>query len=864
MNSTTADPVFDSVRNQRRAALQQSKNVFGIDWVEITAANEATLVIHLIGTPPPKALETYFTPNNIHLQPIGLPSPQISVREVKLLKAETGQTDGVQITVRFSTDRVAWNNSRGYRLSLRQTDPAVLDPFFTSVRFKFNSLREIDYQLQPLPASKASVSPTSIDYLSKDYASFRQLMLDKLALFAPEWQERNPSDLGVMLVELLAYAADSLSYYQDAVATEAYLRTARRRVSVRRHARLLNYPMHDGCNARAWVQIRVNGAVTIEAGTKLLTGLRESETRISPSLFEQMQNQLLANQIFETMHSATLSQQFNDLLIYAWGVQEYWLEKGATSLYLLGDFSPPEPAAGSSQNGLFLKQGDVLMIEAVRDPLTGNNQEPTHLTRHAVRLKRNPKKFIDPLTNAILTQIEWYEEDALPRRFDVAIRTANGQHYLDASLVHGNLLLADAGLTIAGEQLPAITQERYYPRLRYRNLTFAEPYHHQVALETPASLTLQQDYLQAQPVIELNSRLPYTLAQPLSNSQPQQRWYRRPDLLQSHHLRRDFMVETESDGGISLRFGSHGYGLRPPVGTQFVATYRIGNGVAGNVGLGGIAHIVTDPEKISGMNSITGVINLLPAQGGVQPESIQSAQMNAPQAYRTQNRCVTLADYEDFVSGLPAVIQARATYRWTGSRQAVIIYVEYQDNPPVTKFRQRLLEKLTPVKMMGAEVHIETPRFMPLRIQVQVFTQVGYRPDQIHNALIQAFGVGRLTDGRAAFFAPGQFTFGQPLYQGQVVAAVYDVRGVQSAQIVTFEKVSSNSLKVPVPADVPHRADAVGERLRTLSERYTNPERRSPPTHLQPSPLEIIEVQNDPQHPERGLIQFTVRPGAGS
>ena len=36
-------------------------------------------------------------------------------------------------------------------------------------------------------------------------------------------------DVGVMLVDLLAYVGDQLSYYQDAVATEAYLGTARQR-----------------------------------------------------------------------------------------------------------------------------------------------------------------------------------------------------------------------------------------------------------------------------------------------------------------------------------------------------------------------------------------------------------------------------------------------------------------------------------------------------------------------------------------------------------------------------------------------------------------------------------------------------------
>ena len=66
----------------------------------------------------------------------------------------------------------------------------------------------------------------------------------------PDWTERHVPDLGVALVEVLAYTGDYLSYYQDAVATEAYLQTARNRVSVRRHARLTGYRLHEGCHAR--------------------------------------------------------------------------------------------------------------------------------------------------------------------------------------------------------------------------------------------------------------------------------------------------------------------------------------------------------------------------------------------------------------------------------------------------------------------------------------------------------------------------------------------------------------------------------------------------------------------------------------
>src|SRR5204863_4690532 len=87
--------------------------------------------------------------------------------------------------------------------------------------------------------------------------SFRRLILDRLSLLMPEWRERHVPDAGIAIVEVMAYVADYLSYYQDAVATEAYLDTARQRISVRRHARLVDYRMHDGCNARAFLFLEV-------------------------------------------------------------------------------------------------------------------------------------------------------------------------------------------------------------------------------------------------------------------------------------------------------------------------------------------------------------------------------------------------------------------------------------------------------------------------------------------------------------------------------------------------------------------------------------------------------------------------------
>src|SRR4030095_5570266 len=88
-----------------------------------------------------------------------------------------------------------------------------------------------------------------LDYLAKDFASFRRLVLDFTPARNPDWAEQNPADLGIALAELFAYVGDNLSYFQDAVATESYLDTCRHRVSAKRHARLIDYPMHDGRNA---------------------------------------------------------------------------------------------------------------------------------------------------------------------------------------------------------------------------------------------------------------------------------------------------------------------------------------------------------------------------------------------------------------------------------------------------------------------------------------------------------------------------------------------------------------------------------------------------------------------------------------
>ena len=190
-------------------------------------------------------------------------------------------------------------------------------------------------ETEALCAPESQVQP-AINYLAKDYGSFRAVMLDRLSLLAPEWKERNPADLGIALVELLAYVADYLSYQQDAIATEAYFGTARRRISVRRHARLVDYSLFEGCNARVWAQIRLKEGSdnvlllrkTAKGPVRLLTAVQGQNPVIAAGSTAQEAAMAMQPVVFELMDDGRLFQQHARMTFYTWQNKNCCLPKG--------------------------------------------------------------------------------------------------------------------------------------------------------------------------------------------------------------------------------------------------------------------------------------------------------------------------------------------------------------------------------------------------------------------------------------------------------------------------------------------------------------------------------------------------------
>jgi|TARA_B110001454_G_scaffold104418_1_gene98337 hypothetical protein len=115
-----------------------------------------------------------------------------------------------------------------------------------------------------------------------------------------------------------------------------------------------------------------------------------------------------------------------------------------------------------------------------------------------------------------------------------------------------------------------------------------------------------------------------------------------------------FTSITNSVGDTVIVLGNGINGLVPPGGSTIKVEYRVGGGSKGNVA----ANAITE------MNApLTGItINISNvAVGGTNPETLASIKANAPSVKRTQNRAVTLLDYESLVATFPGVVKSFTT-----------------------------------------------------------------------------------------------------------------------------------------------------------------------------------------------------------
>jgi hypothetical protein len=564
-------------RESRRQLVRDSEKLNGIDYVDVSAdADGVHLCVHFFnGLPDRKQL----TPANVVIRG-GRRVHDIQAIDLDFNEAKDEFDEsclGIELSAEgdFST----------YTLCFVEVDELgrptnqpfhLFDPRYACIDFKFklDCPAQLDCLTEEKCEPEAAPEP-QINYLVKDYASFRQLILDRLAVVMPEWRERHVPDLGITVVEVLAYVADYLSYTQDAVGTEAYLDTARLRTSVRRHVRLVDYRMHEGCNARTFVALTARSDAAIEPRDLYFAtawNLAPADVLSHADFTNELQSVTIFEPLVDDGRRIDVRVAHNAIRIYTWGDAECCLVRGATRATLCDGFieTPVEPPPVYTQvrqskkkkkpephceepetppppptRKLSLQPGDFLLFEelacattAAPDPAGGEDchpvretaapdADPTH--RHVVRLTSVTPR-VDPLTGQPVLDVAWSIEDALPFPLCISAigRPPECALVHDLTIARGNVILTDHGLTVT-EAVPPVPEEAspdvcedveslaYITRLaeRYRPVLKAAPLTFAAPLSprSSAAALLVQDPRDAGPAVHLDG-IPASYARP--------------------------------------------------------------------------------------------------------------------------------------------------------------------------------------------------------------------------------------------------------------------------------------------------------------------------------------------------------------
>jgi hypothetical protein len=843
-------------REGRRADVRRHQRLNGLDYLEV-GTDRRILTVYFLGKAP-VSLE----PANILIeggrQVRGIRAERVTVHRTELEELDDSMEIVTDREGDFSTYmlRVVTIDDRG-----RPQRHPSFDVHYDRLEFTFkvDCPSDLDCKLDAVCPPAPAQEP-AINYLAKDYASFRQLILDRLAVIMPDWRERHVPDVGIALVEVLAYIGDYLSYYQDAVATEAYLGTARQRRSVRRHVRLVDYVLHEGCNARTWVSLATSTTLTLPPDVFFVTRVPGL-----PAVAPEEQLRALAPagyEVFEPMGPpVTVHPGQHEMRFYTWGNAECCLPAGSREATLVGRWAGPipseppkpcgpgDPKAALAQAAvqapeapaLHLAPGDVLVFEEVVGPGTGAAADADPARRHAVRLT-HVESVADPLRpGQPLTSIGWGDADALPFPLCLSVMGPPPACELieDVSVARGNLVLVDHGVTtredlgvvpvktvsetcdcMGGPPEVEIVAGRFEPQLKQAPLGWSEP----IDASAAASKMPVQDPRRALPQVRLTGKTPSSEPAP---------WEPRQDLLGSGSTDLHFVVEADGEGRARLRFGDGELGQRPEPNTKFEAIYRVGNGPAGNVGAGAVAHLVTRATSLSG--GIQLVRNPLPASGGRAPEPLTEARLYAPHAFRQRlERAIVADDYAAIVMREFAqrVQRAAAALRWNGSWHEVLVAVDPRGADEADpQLLEQIAARLHRYRRIGHDVIVRSAHRVPIDLALRVCVRPSYLRAHVEAALLDVLGNRRARDGSLGFFHPDRVSFGEGVYASAIVAAVQAVAGVESVAVAVLNRL------------------------------YEPPDGELEAGVLPLGPLEIARLDNDPRVPENGRLRLDLRGG---
>jgi len=296
-------------------------------------------------------------------------------------------------------------------------------------------------------------------------------------------------------------------------------------------------------------------------------------------------------------------------------------------------------------------------------------------------------------------------------------------------------------------------------------------------------------------------------------------WKKVDHLYDYSPLSRVYTVRDTGSEVTYVEFGDGVSGIVPSAGHYIYATYRVADGVYGNVPSGSIKEITSIPGvESSGIAVLIGslsVTNDTAATGGTDPEDTESIRYNARQAYRTATRAVTLEDYQNIALTLPSCGKASAQAETTNSvLLAVAPYrnvgvseerpgfeyneatAEWQETLEMTALISAAASSVGSASLAGSSLTVSSPVYTALEISVSVTAIDSLRQVDalriVKQTLFEQFDYARIP-------------FGATIVPSDIVATVASLgvsRGVSVTVLKRESDASSSGLLVADPDEI--------------------------------------------------------------
>jgi hypothetical protein len=821
----------------------------GIDYVEIASSDQTQLRVHFLTTvtvaptTPPPLVVTITGGETI---------PSVAVLPIDPTTAWSLDTDGRPV---FSLSVAALGDFSNYTLTI--SGATALDPYFDSVAFSFKANCPSDFDCAE-PSTSCDPEPSAtvtVNYLAKDFAGFTQALSDFSALRYPNWMERSEADFGVMMLEALSAIADELSYYQDRVAGEATIDIATQRVSLVRHARLVDYEPSPAAAATTILQLEVASATPVPAGLQC-SALGADGNQIPFAVGEGLTGGAGSATFAVDPRWNSGSSGAPNLEPYWWDQSRQCLPPGSTTVWLLGTGHGLQPGqqllidtAGPTSADAPIRELITIAAGTVGAPSVVETEDPVFASGES---------STTPLTKLTLAAPTTLKHDlALTRFAGNLVPAAQGEIVSETFAIPsfpstppapGANLPTPAVVRTGANWTPSQQVPTYLYTLTNDTVSWLP------ALGADADTTVSGDL--APQVVLTSSNPTETEAVDVTGSGVEtwewQRW-----LLDSSPEAATFTLTPERyslvgtggsaspggagtswydyDGeGVTIKFGDGRLGVLPTPGTVFTATYLSGGGTVGNVPADSIIRI----ESLGGSGigpapEVTACTNPFPATGGTDEETTQQIRDRAPQAFRASPlRAVLTSDYVSAAQSEAWVQQAGTTFRWTGSWVTLFTTADPAgaEQPTIDQLAG-LSDLLNRRRLAGYESYVLPPQYASIDLEVTVAANSVDFSSDVAAAVRAQLQPGTLVNGETGFFHHSRWGFGQPLAASALLAAIQTATGVAGVLLVQY-------------------------RQRGLQPDWTPlPETLTPPANR------ILRLDNDPSQPEAGSLRVIVEGG---